>query len=60
MDRITTSLLEEFSKAMGIEGLSEERRFEHFAAYLTTSRFISETFDTLLLPTTRNDEHVVS
>lgn len=46
MDRITSSLLEEFSKEFGIEKLPEDQRFEHFAAYLTSTRFLSETFDT--------------
>jgi len=46
MDRITSSLLEEFSAEVGIEKLPEDQRFEHFATYLAASRFLSETFDT--------------
>ena len=46
MDRITSSLLEEFSATAGISSHPEERRFEHFAAYLALSKFHSETFDT--------------
>jgi hypothetical protein len=45
MDRITQSLLAEFSKAHGIESLKEDVRFEHFAAYITVRRYFSETFD---------------
>lgn len=46
MDRITNSLLEEFSAEAGIAMLPEDQRFEQFAAYLTTTRFLGETFDT--------------
>jgi hypothetical protein len=46
VDRITASLLNEFSKNVGIEKLNEDQRFEHFATYLTASRFLTETFDT--------------
>src|SRR5580658_1683481 len=46
MDRITSSLLEEFSEEVGITKLPEDRRFEHFATYLTASRYLSESFDT--------------
>jgi hypothetical protein len=35
MDRITKSLLDEFSKEQGIEALPEETRFEHFAERLS-------------------------
>jgi hypothetical protein len=46
MDRITKSLLDEFSNENGIGPLPEDRRFEHFAAYLCVSRHFGETFDT--------------
>ena len=46
MDRITKSLLDEFSTEAAIAGLSEEDRFEHFATFLAVSRHLGETFDT--------------
>jgi hypothetical protein len=46
MDRITESLLEEFSKEHEITSLPEETRFEHFACYVTVRRQYGETFDT--------------
>jgi hypothetical protein len=39
MDRITQSLLAEFSQEHGIEALKEDKRFEHFAAYITLRRY---------------------
>ncbi len=47
MDRITLSLLGEFSKAYDLEELSEDKRFEHFSAYITVRRRHSETFETM-------------
>lgn len=46
MDRITESLLTEFSKEHGIAHLAEEERFEHFCSFITVRRHFSETFDT--------------
>jgi AIPR protein len=46
MDRITTSLLDEFSAEHGLSGLSEEECFEHFASYLNVGRHVGESFDT--------------
>lgn len=46
MDRITKSLLDEFSTEQGIVHLPEDKRFEHFAAYLVIHRFYSDSFDT--------------
>ena len=46
MDRITKSLLDEFSKDAELTKLPEEKRFEHFSAYLTVSRHLGESFDT--------------
>jgi hypothetical protein len=49
MDRITTSLLGEFSSDAFLDHLPEDKRFEHFAIFLALSRHHSETFDTLEL-----------
>jgi hypothetical protein len=46
MDRITESMLNEFSAESGISALEESARFEHFASYATVQRLHSETFDT--------------
>jgi hypothetical protein len=46
IDRITQSLLSEFSEGAGTTTLPEDQRFEHFAAFLAISRHFSETFDT--------------
>src|SRR6266849_159522 len=46
MDRITKSLLEEFSREHDLPKLSEDKQFEHFASYLTAGRSLSEAFDT--------------
>lgn len=46
MDRITKSLLDEFSHDYGLNGLDEDVRFEHFASFVTVHRQYSETFDT--------------
>jgi hypothetical protein len=46
MDRITSSLLGEFSRDHSIEALPEDQRFERFAAYLSILPHLPETFDT--------------
>jgi hypothetical protein len=46
MDRISESLLTEFSSEHSIANLPEEKRFEHFASYITVRRQYPETFDT--------------
>jgi hypothetical protein len=46
MDRITTSVLDAFSKENSIEKLAEETRFEHLTAYLTIRRHFSRVLDT--------------
>jgi hypothetical protein len=46
MDRITKSLLDEFSQEQGLQSLEEDKRFEHLAVYLTVHRHHSESFDT--------------
>jgi hypothetical protein len=45
MDRITESLLNEFSAEHAIEHLPPEKRFEHFASYITVRRQYSENID---------------
>ena len=45
MDRITESLLDDFSEQNDLENLPEAERFEHFASYVTVRRQHSETFD---------------
>lgn len=45
MDRITQSLLTEFSAEHGIDGLPEDLQFEHFTGYVTVRRHYGETFD---------------
>jgi len=46
MDKVTESLLEEFSNEHGLGLLGESKRFEHFASYSVVKREHSETFDT--------------
>lgn len=46
MDRITESLLAEFSEEFDLKKLPEDKRFEHFASYVTVKRHHSEHFDT--------------
>src|SRR5688500_5850602 len=46
MDRISESLLNEFSSEHGLAHLPEDKRFEHFASFVTARRHFSETFDT--------------
>lgn len=45
MDRISESLLNEFSKEHGIEMLPQDKRFEHLAAHVVTHRHYSKTFE---------------
>src|SRR5256885_1171074 len=45
MDRISESLLNEFSAENGIGLLPEDKRFEHFCSYVIVRRLHSETFD---------------
>jgi hypothetical protein len=45
MDRISRSLLKEFSEASGIGSLAEDSRFEHFAAFIAVSRHYGQAFD---------------
>ena len=56
MDRITSVLLAEFSRENQLENVPEETRFEHFAAYLVTSRHVADTFDTADLATGAGDD----
>ena len=46
MDRITESLLTEFSNEHGITHLPESKRFEHFCGFVTVRRHYNESFDT--------------
>jgi hypothetical protein len=46
MDRISQSLLEEFSNDHEITKLPEDQRFEHFSSYIAIRRHFPETFDT--------------
>lgn len=46
MDRISESLLNEFSNEHDIAELPEDKRFEHFCSYITVRRQYGETFDT--------------
>jgi len=46
MDRITKSLLEEFSGEAQISALPEDSRFEHFTSYLAIGRHLEDSFDT--------------
>lgn len=56
MDRITESLLADFSKEHGIEDLTEEERFDQLATYVTVRRHYSKTFDTGDLITAGGDD----
>jgi len=46
MDRVSESLLTEFSTEREIVHLQEEKRFEHFVCFITVGRHYSEMFDT--------------
>ena len=46
MDRITKSLLTEFTLEQDIASLPEDKQFEHFASFLTIGKFLSEGFNT--------------
>ena len=46
MDRVTESLLTEFSSERGISHLDEAKRFEHFVSFITVGGHYSESFDT--------------
>jgi hypothetical protein len=46
MDRITKNLLDEFSNEMSISHLPEDKRFEHFACYLTVRKHYGQSFST--------------
>lgn len=56
MDRITQSLLTEFSDSAGTNNLPEDQRFEHFGAFLAVSRHFAETFDTREVVTGAGDD----
>lgn len=46
MDRITRSLLNEFTAAAGLESLPESQQFEHWCAALVAGIHVGETIDT--------------
>ena len=46
VDRITKSLLTEFTVEQDIASLAEDKQFEHFASFLTIGKFLSEGFST--------------
>jgi hypothetical protein len=46
MDRITQSLLSEFTAEQNLASQPEDKQFEHFAAFLTVGRSLSEAIDT--------------
>jgi len=46
MDRVSESMLTEFSSERGIAQLGEEKRFEHFVCFITVGQHYSEMFDT--------------
>ncbi len=46
MDKVTESLLAEFSKEHSLEHLKEDKRFEHFASYVVVRGEHTESFDT--------------
>ena len=46
MDRVTESLLKEFSDERGLTHLAEDKRFEHFVSFITVGRHYNDTFDT--------------
>ncbi len=56
MDRISESLLNEFSGEHDIASLPEDKRFEHFASFVTVRRHYSETFDTSEIITGAGDD----
>lgn len=46
MDRITKSLVNQFTEDNGLSTLSEDKAFEHFTAYLITSEHFTDSFQT--------------
>ena len=46
MDRVSESLLNEFSDEKGLANLPEDKRFEHFVAFITVGQHYNATFDT--------------
>lgn len=46
MDRITTSLVSQFTEENGLNALPEDKAFEHFTAYLITSEHYTDSFQT--------------
>jgi hypothetical protein len=51
VDRVTENLLAKFTAEHALTALSEDRRFEHFASYITVRQQHRETFDTTEIAT---------
>jgi hypothetical protein len=59
MDRISDTLLRDFSTEHGITDLPEDKRFEHFSCYATIRQHYRPTFDTADVVTgSGNDTHI--
>lgn len=56
MDRITSSLLNEFAAESGLSHLPEDKLFEHFSSYVTLRKHHSQTFDTEDIVTGSGDD----
>ena len=46
MDRVSENLLNEFSSERGLSHLPEDKRFEHFVAFITIGQHFGNAFDT--------------
>lgn len=46
MDQITKHLMQEFASQNSLDQLTEEKQFEHFSSFVTTSDHVSDSFDT--------------
>src|SRR4051794_23811418 len=46
MDKVTESLLSEFSREHSLESFKEDKQFEHFASYVVVRSEHTESFDT--------------
>ncbi|WP_082925564.1 AIPR family protein [Erythrobacter neustonensis] len=47
MDSVTQALVLDFAESNGLKGMSDDKKFEHFAAYSVISSRYSEEFDTI-------------
>lgn len=46
MDSVTQALVKDFVDSHALTGLTEDKKFEHFAAYSVISSHYTEDFDT--------------